>query len=96
MVRACTPGDRPQAKTTHLVLCGGRRLVLGVEAGMDDAIHVEVQVVKLHAVWVGLRRVHRDLHISDGLHLLLNAILHHLGVSGDTEGRGQWLEEATA
>lgn len=50
----------------HL-LGGGGGAVLRVEAGVDDSVHVQVQAVVLHAVWVGLARVHRHLHTVDDL-----------------------------
>ena len=57
-------------------------LVLWVEAWVNDAIHVQVEVVKLNAVGVGLRRVHRDFHAVDELSMLLNAIDDYFWVSG--------------
>lgn len=39
----------------------GALLVLGVCAGVNDAIHVQVQVVELHLVGVGFARVDGDL-----------------------------------
>lgn len=44
----------------HLVIGGGRRPAFGVEAGVNDAIHVEVEVVKLDAVGVGAAEVDGD------------------------------------
>ena len=46
---------------------GGDSLVLGVGAGVDDPVHVQVQVIKLHLVGVGLAGVHRD---TDAIALL--------------------------
>lgn len=49
-------------------------LILWVEAWMDDAVHVQIEVVKLHAIGVGLRRVHWYFNAIDNLGMLLNAI----------------------
>ena len=68
-----TPEHPPQLPSlgachpsAHL-LGGGCGAVLWVEAGVDDAIHVQVQAVVLHAVGVGLAGVHRHLHAVDDL-----------------------------
>ena len=37
------------------------RLVFRVAAGVNDSVHVQVEVVKLHVVGIWLSRVHRDL-----------------------------------
>ncbi len=48
--------------------CGlGARL--GVRAGVDDAVHVEIEVVVLDAVWVLLRDVNGLLDVARGLHV---------------------------
>ena len=44
----------------HLLLIFGRRSILGMRAGMDDTIHIEIEVIKLFAVRVGARCVDRD------------------------------------
>ena len=51
----------------HLVLVPGRGFVLGVRARVDDAVHVEIQIVKLDSIWILLSRVHGS---SDTVHLL--------------------------
>ena len=69
-----------QAARARLGLGGWGRLVLWMEAWVDDAVHVKVEVVELDAVWVGLRNVHRDLHITQNLCILFNAINYNFWV----------------
>lgn len=65
----------------------GPHSVLGVEARVDDAVHVEVEVVKLDALGVGTRGVHGDGHAVDLLGVLLDDIHNDLGVPV-AKGRG--------
>ena len=44
----------------HLLLVLGGGLVLGMRAGMNDAVHVQVEVVKLLAIGIRLRGVDGD------------------------------------
>ena len=50
----------------HVVLCLGRRSVFGVTGWMNDAIHVQVEMIEF-AIRVGLRGVHRNLDTTNGL-----------------------------
>mmetsp|Transcript_5938 Transcript_5938/g.21724 ORF Transcript_5938/g.21724 Transcript_5938/m.21724 type:complete len:235 (+) Transcript_5938:3934-4638(+) len=68
------PVDVREDVLEHLRHRGGRRPILRVEAGVDDAIHVQVQVVPLPAVGVGLREVRRHLHAIDHLAGLLDHV----------------------
>ena len=52
-----------------------------MKAGVDDPVHVQVQIVKLEAVGVGARRVGRDEDASDDLLVLLDAVLDDERVS---------------
>ncbi len=63
-----------------LGLCSWGGPVLRVEARVDDAIHVKVQVVKLDAIWVGCGGVHRDLNPANPLRVVLNHITHNLWI----------------
>ena len=54
------PVDVVEDALEHFFLGGWRRAVLGVEARVDDAVHVEVEVIELGAVGVGPGAVHRD------------------------------------
>lgn len=59
----------------------GSYAALGVEAGVDDAVHVEVEVVELEAVGVGAAEVDGDEGARLELHgLLLHRVRHRLRV----------------
>ena len=74
----------------HLVLGLGGRDVFRVHARVDDAVHIEVQVVKLDAVGVGLRQVHRHRDASHGRGLLLEHVSQDARVLLDEPSEECW------
>jgi len=51
--------------------------ILGVEAGMNDAIHVEVEVIVFNVVRVLLARIDRDLNAVDYNRFLFDRVHNH-------------------
>lgn len=49
---------------------------------MDDAVHVQIQVVEFHAVWVGQRGVDGDVDAADLLRSLLDDLAGYFGIFG--------------
>lgn len=51
-------------------------LALRVKTGVNDAVHVQVQIVELHAIWIRFRRINgqRNAIIADG-----GKFLHYIG-----------------
>ena len=70
------PVDVVEDALEHLFLGGWRRAILRVEARVDDAVHVEVQVIELLAVGVGPGAVHGHLHAVHVPRLVLDDILN--------------------
>ncbi len=48
-----------QDSDEHVILGWRSRLIHGVCSWVDGAVHVQVEIVKLDAVWIGLRCVKR-------------------------------------
>ena len=55
-------------------------LVFGMAARVDDAVHVEIEIVILDAVGILLRVVHRDLDAVDNARHLFNHLGRELAV----------------
>lgn len=71
-----SPVDVVKHRLKDLCLRGRGRAILRVEAGVNDAIHVQVEVVKLESVWVWARGVCGDEDAVDVDFLgLLDAVL---------------------
>jgi len=51
--------------------------IVGVEAGMNDAVHVEVEVVVFDVVRVCLARIDRDLNSVDNDGFLFDRVHNH-------------------
>ncbi len=47
---------------------------------MNNAIHIEVEVVEFFIVWIGAGDVYRDPHIADLLRLLLDDWGHNFRI----------------
>lgn len=54
--------------------------ILRVEAGVDDPVHVKVEIIVLEPVRVRLGGIDRDLHAINLDLLLLHHIHHHHGI----------------
>lgn len=54
--------------------------VFGVEARMNDSVHIQVQVVELCAIGIGLRGVYGDFRSIDPFWHLFDAVDNDLGV----------------
>lgn len=73
----------------HLLLILWWGSVLGMRAGMDDTIHIQIQVVGLFAVWVGTGGINRnDRAIFHRHRLFLDHGGYDLGVFGGKPSEG--------
>ena len=72
----------------------GRLPALGMDARVDDAVHIEVEVVELHPVWVGSREVERGGvafgGVDDNLWVLLRAPAEEGGDAHCGGGASEW------
>jgi hypothetical protein len=64
----------------YLGLGGRGWLVLRMKAGMNDPIHVEVQIIELDTVGIGLRNVNWHFRYSYQLWLFFHAVHHYFRI----------------
>lgn len=65
----------------HLLLVLGRWTVLGMRTGMDDTVHIQIEIVEFFAIWIGSCRV--DGYRGSIVHLdglILNHRRYNLGI----------------
>jgi hypothetical protein len=51
--------------------------IFWVETGVDDAIHVKVQIVILYPIWIRLSCIDWNLHALDDTLLFFNDVYHN-------------------
>lgn len=42
----------------------GYVLVFRMSTGMDDSIHIQIQIIKLHIIWIRFTGIDRDLYTT--------------------------------
>lgn len=76
----CSPVPTPkkkEKKREEWKRISGAYSILGVEAGMNDSIHIKVEVIVFHAIRVGLGGIDGDLDAIDLHRLLFDHVHHH-------------------